>query len=77
MHWPVPCDKLKEWKKKMQEKIGEVEEDETGANADELAMKMWMKANTKSCPQCDVLIEKNDGCNHMTCVNPSCRYEFW
>lgn len=77
MHWPVPCDKLKEWKKKMQEEIGEVEEEETGANADELAMKMWMKANTKSCPQCDVLIEKNDGCNHMTCVNPSCRYEFW
>mmetsp|Transcript_35230 Transcript_35230/g.85386 ORF Transcript_35230/g.85386 Transcript_35230/m.85386 type:complete len:1203 (+) Transcript_35230:195-3803(+) len=77
MHWPVPCDKLKEWKKKMMEEIGEVEEEETGAaNADELAMKMWMKANTKSCPQCDVLIEKNDGCNHMTCVNPSCRYEF-
>lgn len=77
MHWPCPCDKLKEWKKKMREEIGEVEEEETGANADELAMKMWMKANTKACPQCGVLIEKNDGCNHMTCVNPTCRYEFW
>jgi len=76
MHWPCPCDKLKEWKKKMREEIGEVEEEETGANADELAMKMWMKANTKACPQCGVLIEKNDGCNHMTCVNPTCRYEF-
>ncbi|CAJ1959325.1 unnamed protein product [Cylindrotheca closterium] len=76
MHWPVPCDKLKDWKNKMREEIGEVEEEETGANADDLAMKIWMKANTKACPQCEVLIEKNDGCNHMTCVNPSCRYEF-
>ena len=62
----------------MQEEIGEVEDEGAGSsNADELAMKMWVKANTKACPQCDVLIEKNDGCNHMTCVNPSCRYEFW
>jgi ankyrin repeat/IBR domain-containing protein 1 len=28
-------------------------------------------------PQCNVPIEKNDGCNHMTCSNPSCRHEFW
>jgi len=76
MHWPVPCDKLKEWKKKMREEIGELEEEETTANADELAMKIWIKANTKACPQCNNFIEKNDGCNHMTCVYPSCRYEF-
>lgn len=27
--------------------------------------------------KCDVPIEKDDGCNHMTCTNPVCRYEFW
>jgi IBR domain, a half RING-finger domain len=28
----------------------------------------WMDENAfKPCPQCDTLIEKSDGCNHMTC----------
>ena len=26
--------------------------------------------------QCKVPIEKNEGCNHMTCTNRSCRHEF-
>ena len=30
--------------------------------------------NTKQCPRCNTLIEKNGGCNHMTCTK--CRYEF-
>lgn len=77
MHWPCPCDKLKEWKRKMRDEVGEVDEEESTGDANELAQRMWIKANTRSCPQCDVLIEKNDGCNHMTCVNPNCRYEFW
>jgi ankyrin repeat protein len=77
MHWPCPCDKLKEWQRKMREEIGEVEEGEATDDANELAQRMWIKANTRSCPHCEVLIEKNDGCNHMTCVNPNCRYEFW
>ncbi|KAF2665832.1 hypothetical protein BT63DRAFT_77073 [Microthyrium microscopicum] len=29
---------------------------------------------TKRCPKCSVRIEKNDGCNHMTCSQ--CRHEF-
>ncbi|XP_069620137.1 E3 ubiquitin-protein ligase RNF14-like [Ranitomeya imitator] len=27
----------------------------------------WIKENSKSCPSCKVPIEKNDGCNKMTC----------
>ncbi|KAG7396947.1 E3 ubiquitin-protein ligase arih2 [Phytophthora boehmeriae] len=34
----------------------------------------WILANTKKCPKCAVRIEKNQGCNHMTCR--SCTYEF-
>ena len=27
----------------------------------------WIMAKTKSCPNCRKSIEKNQGCNHMTC----------
>jgi len=74
VHWPVSCESLQQWKEKMREEINEVED--TSDNTNELAQKMWIKANTKPCPQCNVPIEKNDGCNHMTCTNPSCRHEF-
>jgi len=34
----------------------------------------WMLAHTKPCPNCTSRIEKNQGCNHMTCQQ--CRSEF-
>lgn len=33
----------------------------------------WIAANTKVCPKCKSTIEKNGGCNHMTCNNSGCR----
>lgn len=27
----------------------------------------WMMANTKSCPECGINLQKGDGCFHMTC----------
>lgn len=33
----------------------------------------WKKEHAKKCPSCKADIEKNDGCNHMTC---KCRHEF-
>mmetsp|Transcript_4443 Transcript_4443/g.5437 ORF Transcript_4443/g.5437 Transcript_4443/m.5437 type:complete len:602 (-) Transcript_4443:808-2613(-) len=58
-HPPLTCRDLDTWKEKCEN------ESET-AN--------WILANTKPCPKCRSRIEKNQGCNHMTCQQ--CRYEF-
>lgn len=34
----------------------------------------WIQSHTKACPKCHSRIEKNKGCNHMTCLN--CKHEF-
>jgi hypothetical protein len=47
--------------------------DQEGLN-DSLMNAKWIVVNTKSCPNCQNHIEKNDGCNHMTCR--TCRHEF-
>tara|TARA_R110002003_G_scaffold104_35_gene8508 strand:- start:10325 stop:11641 length:1317 start_codon:yes stop_codon:yes gene_type:complete len=58
-HQPAPCSLVKRWLKKC-------EDDSETAN--------WISANTKECPKCNSTIEKNGGCNHMTCRK--CRHEF-
>jgi ariadne-1 len=58
-HAPASCKDLALWSEKCRN------ESET-AN--------WILANTKSCPKCVSRIEKNQGCNHMTCQR--CRFEF-
>ncbi|KAH9825448.1 E3 ubiquitin-protein ligase dbl4-like [Teratosphaeria destructans] len=58
-HQPCPCSLVKKWLKKC-------EDDSETAN--------WISANTKECPKCNSTIEKNGGCNHMTCRK--CRHEF-
>ncbi|KAF2807832.1 uncharacterized protein BDZ99DRAFT_535541 [Mytilinidion resinicola] len=58
-HQPAPCGLVKKWLKKC-------EDDSETAN--------WISANTKECPKCHSTIEKNGGCNHMTCRK--CRNEF-
>ncbi|KLO16943.1 hypothetical protein SCHPADRAFT_901105 [Schizopora paradoxa] len=58
-HRPVICGVAKMWLKKC-------EDDSETAN--------WIKSNTKECSKCQSTIEKNGGCNHMTCRK--CKYEF-
>ena len=58
-HEPATCPQLALWKAKC------ASESETAS---------WIIANTKKCPKCHVRIEKNQGCNHITCR--SCAYEW-
>jgi ariadne-1 len=58
-HDPSTCAQLATWQEKCQN------ESET-AN--------WILANTKKCPKCQTRIEKNQGCNHMSCK--MCKHEF-
>lgn len=58
-HQPCLCPLVKKWLKKCKD-------DSETAN--------WISANTKECLKCNSTIEKNGGCNHMTCRK--CAYEF-
>ncbi|KAL9048964.1 MAG: hypothetical protein Q9162_007462 [Coniocarpon cinnabarinum] len=58
-HQPAPCPVVKKWLKKC---------------ADDSETANWISANTKECPRCFSTIEKNGGCNHMTCRK--CKHEF-
>ena len=73
-HIPCSCDMINIWnnihselRKSFGEEIDEYEENF-----------LWVNKNTKKCPNCGVTIEKNQGCNHMTCRRESggCGYEF-
>lgn len=58
-HTPLPCYLLKQWNQKCK---------------DDSETSNWLSANTKDCPKCQSSIEKNGGCNHMTCKR--CTYQF-
>ncbi|OWZ63510.1 hypothetical protein AYX15_04541 [Cryptococcus neoformans] len=58
-HRPVICKIVRLWEKKC---------------ADDSETANWLQANTKECTKCQSTIEKNGGCNHMTCKK--CKWEF-
>eukprot|EP01100_Stratorugosa_tubuloviscum_P001772 TRINITY_DN139_c4_g1_i1.p1 TRINITY_DN139_c4_g1~~TRINITY_DN139_c4_g1_i1.p1 ORF type:complete len:726 (+),score=250.22 TRINITY_DN139_c4_g1_i1:68-2179(+) len=59
-HADVTCEQYQEWKKE-------------NSQADVRSWQ-WMKDHTRPCPKCHAQIEKNGGCNHMTCKK--CKHEF-
>lgn len=58
-HAPASCDTVKAWQKKC-------DDDSETFN--------WLSINTQDCPKCKSTIEKNGGCNHMTCKQ--CKHEY-
>ena len=44
------------------------------SNIDGIMNKGWITSNSKKCPQCNIDIEKNAGCKHMTCK--MCSHQF-
>jgi len=58
-HAPISCAHLNKWRLITKE---------------ETLQAKWVMENTKPCPKCHNRIEKNGGCNHMTCSQ--CHYEF-
>lgn len=58
-HAPATCEHVRLWQQKMN---------------DESETQNWISANTVDCPKCKCFIEKNGGCNHMTCRQ--CGHEF-
>jgi hypothetical protein len=44
------------------------------ANGQLHASQRWIDGHTKKCPTCHSYIEKNEGCDHMTCLK--CKHEF-
>ena len=59
-HADATCEQYAQWKR-------------DNARGDQ-AYEEYVAAHTKKCPSCHVPIEKNSGCNHMTCAK--CRHEF-
>ncbi|KAL6218967.1 hypothetical protein ACLB2K_012174 [Fragaria x ananassa] len=59
-HCPVDCETVGKWILK---------------NKDDSQNTQWILVNSKPCPKCKRPIEKNQGCNHMTC-SPPCGYQF-
>jgi hypothetical protein len=50
-HWPISCQKLEEWKQKVAEEVGTVEETGNNDKSSDLAQKLWIKTNTRPCPK--------------------------
>ena len=78
-HDPATCAQVAEWRKltarlrsEMKDKVGK-----GSGKSDQkmdLATLVWIGKNTRPCPGCSSAIQKNEGCNHMTCRK--CRHEF-
>jgi len=65
-HWPLQCEKLDRWKREVASHVNEVEGNVEDEDFSSIAQKLWMKANTRPCPKCQVPIEKDQGCNHVS-----------
>ena len=80
-HEPVTCAKLEQWLADDEDDEGpesDNEDEDSKTKTKELREaienKSWIASNARKCPNCQVLIEKNGGCNHITCKK--CNHHF-
>eukprot|EP01125_Pyxidicula_operculata_P004123 TRINITY_DN1598_c1_g1_i2.p1 TRINITY_DN1598_c1_g1~~TRINITY_DN1598_c1_g1_i2.p1 ORF type:complete len:1007 (-),score=275.85 TRINITY_DN1598_c1_g1_i2:2-3022(-) len=68
-HWPASCVQYKWWNDvyAKDQKIGFESEEEA-------ASVKWLLKYTQDCPKCTSPIQKNGGCNHMSCKK--CGYQY-
>jgi len=65
-HYPATCMQFDAWEEKHKKQDGE--------SKLKAQQQKWFEENTKPCPGCKNPIEKNKGCNHMTCYK--CKHDF-
>eukprot|EP00978_Attheya_sp_CCMP212_P005990 scaffold13456_cov48-Attheya_sp.AAC.4 len=54
VHWPATCEVMEKWKAKIEEEIGTEagsDTEEKGEKFEDLAHRLWLKANTRPCPK--------------------------
>ncbi|PRP81053.1 ankyrin repeat and IBR domain-containing protein 1-like [Planoprotostelium fungivorum] len=80
LHWPVACEEYKLYVKEEEEKLRaryqsqyQMEKKKLEEVISTLA-ENYIKSMTKKCPRCTSNIEKNGGCNHMSCSR--CSFQF-
>jgi ankyrin repeat protein len=58
-HFPVTCESLDDWKRKMEDEVDQLKADGDGLEGDEkyddIAQRLWMRANTRPCPKVRLL----------------------
>lgn len=75
-HAPAVCDVVRLWIRKCEDDSETVSHTAIELGVDLILVQKanWISANTKECPNCASTIEKNGGCNHMSCRK--CRHEW-
>ena len=49
--------------------------EECSTQIDNKSLNEWIKVNdARRCPKCKILIQKNEGCNHIICFNCKCEF---
>lgn len=65
-HWPASCEQIK-WYNDTHHRQNQ------DPDASEKTLE-WLSKYTQDCPKCKSPIEKNGGCNHLSCS--SCKFQF-
>jgi len=74
-HPQMSCaDRIEQLQKEEAERKRFAEWQVLNANADESFQKWVRESGSKPCPNCKHVIERNEGCDHMTCLKCKCNF---